>query len=53
MAGICLGSAAALLTATAVVFLWGGLSVAFALGAAAVAAVLLGVAFFARSSAGH
>lgn len=52
-AGICFGSAAALLTATAVVFVWGGLSVAFALGAAAVAAVLLGVAFFARSSAGH
>ena len=52
-AGICFGSAAALLTATAVVFVGGGLSVPFALGAVAVAVVLLGVAFFARSSSGH
>lgn len=50
-AGICFGSAAALFSATAVVFVWGGIPVALAVGAAIVAAGLLVLAFVARARA--
>lgn len=41
IAGSCFGFAAALLTATALMFVWRGMTVAFAILAAVVAALLL------------
>jgi len=51
IAGACFGMAAALLTATALLFVWGGISVAFAILAAVVAAALLLAGMLARRGA--
>jgi len=53
IAGGCFGMAAALLTATALLFVWGGVSVAFAITAAVVAAALLLAGMLARRRAEH
>ncbi len=51
IAGSCFGMAAALLTATALMFVWGGVSIAFAIVAAVVAAALLLAGMLARRRA--
>lgn len=51
VAGVCFGMAAALLTATALLFVWGGVSVAFAIVAAVVATILLLAGLLARRRA--
>jgi CHASE2 domain-containing sensor protein len=51
IAGACFGMAAALLTATALLFVWGGIPVVFAILAAVVAAVILLAGMLARRRA--
>lgn len=51
VAGSCFGMAAALLTATVFLFVWGGVSIAFATVAAVIAAVLLVAGILARHRA--